>query len=321
MKRIDRCNLCDKKTEKTCKRLFRTHDRMHDIPGEYTYTECRNCGLVFINPQPSPKEISRHYPKGYYSFGISDMKFKRFQIFLYKTYFSDEDNRNIFLRAVFMPFRRILRTIKIVEDGKFLDVGCGSGDFLQIPKELGFECYGVEPGNFDAKSAKKRGFRIFHGTLREAGYKEDFFDVITLNHVFEHMDDPSGTLKELKRILKKDGMIRIAVPQKRSLAYWIFGRYWVQLDAPRHFFIYSESTLRTYAKKSGLKVSSVRYVSSPFQFTQSVIYWAKDKDLRWLGRIFETKIAFLILFPLSFACNRLHIGDSIEIILSKEMDK
>jgi 2-polyprenyl-3-methyl-5-hydroxy-6-metoxy-1,4-benzoquinol methylase len=167
------------------------------------------------------------------------------------------------------------------------------------------------------KAAKKNKFYIFHGTLQDAGYKEDFFDVITLNHVFEHVDNPLSTLGILKNILKSDGIIRIAVPQKRSLAYWIFGKYWVQLDAPRHFFIYSESTLRRYAKASGLNVLKARYVSSPFQFTQSVVYWAKEKNLRLLGRIFGTRIAFLILFPLSFACNRLHIGDSIEIILSK----
>jgi len=308
----ERCNLCNS----TDFRLAVTaKDRMHDIPGEYEYFECKNCGLLFINPQPPKEEVWKHYPKNYYSYSTPNIPFKKFHVFLYKVYFSKKTN--ILLKVIFMPFRRILRTIKIVPNGKILDVGCGSGSFLNIPKELGFDCYGVEPGNFNKAYAKRNGFKIFHGKLEDARYKDDFFDVITLNHVFEHVDDPMKCMKILKKIIKKNGIIRIAVPQKDSFAYRTFKKYWVQLDAPRHFFLYSEKTLKMYAKKSGLRIVQFRYISSPFQITQSMDYWAKEKKHLLLAKIFESKIFFMMMFPVSFLLNRLHTGDSLEVILSK----
>jgi len=72
--------------------------------------------------------------------------------------------------------------------------------------------YGVEPGNFDKEDVKKHGLNVVKGTLEEAHYPDNYFDVITMNHVFEHVYNSSDTMKELKRILKPNGTLIIAVP-------------------------------------------------------------------------------------------------------------
>jgi len=322
MNEIRMCNLCK---AKHFKRILESNDLMYNIKRRYTLSKCLNCGLIFVNPQPSTKDLEKHYPRNYYSFFGETRPISKFEILLYRTYGSS--NGNIFFKLLLLPFKRTIRTLNIpshkeknVKCPKFLDVGCGSGNFLRKAKTLGFECYGVEPGEFDKKFAEKNGFMIFSGTLKDAKYPQGFFDDITFNHVFEHVEDPLTTLKESKRILKKGGIINITVPQGRNLAFWLFRRYWVQLDVPRHLFIYDESTLREYAKQAGLEVKSVRYISSSFQFTGSLIYIARARGWKFLERFFRGvggRIFFAILYPIAFICNRLRIGDTIEIVLKK----
>jgi 2-polyprenyl-3-methyl-5-hydroxy-6-metoxy-1,4-benzoquinol methylase len=322
-----RCDLCN---GKKITEIIISNDLMYDIKKKYSITQCKSCGLMFLNPQPSIKDLEDHYPKDYYSFYKETKPISKFEMLLYRTYCSSSSN--IFLKFFLLPFKRTIRSINIPSISsinipssakksslhpKILDVGCGSGNFLRKAKELGFECYGVEPGEFDRIFAKKNGFKIYSGTLKQAKFDANFFDDITFNHVYEHVNNPLSTLKESKRILKKGGIIQITVPQKRSLAFWIFGKYWVQLDVPRHLFIHNESTLRGYAKKAGLEVKSVRYVSSPFQFTGSLVYLARKYNLKLLEKFFNSRIFFLALFPLSSICNFFKIGDSIEIVLNK----
>ncbi len=246
--------------------------------------KCQSCGLIFIDPIPN--NLQDFYDKDYYSLNTEPLQLEWLQIFLYKI-------------KVWTIFNRFMRTIKIVPGGNLLDIGCGSGSFLRIVKKLGMNCYGVEPSKFDKSFAEANDFHIFNGVLEDAHYPDNFFDCITLNHVLEHTRDPMVTLSECKRILKEDGLIRIAVPQSASLAHWLFGENWVQLDAPRHLFTFSTHNLCEYAMKTGLHVKKIRYVSAPFSFGV------------------KSKLMFALLYPLSFLCNRLHIGDTVEIVLRK----
>ncbi|OQX21931.1 MAG: hypothetical protein BWK75_02055 [Candidatus Altiarchaeales archaeon A3] len=142
-----------------------------------------------------------------------------------------------------------------------MDVGCGNGAFLYNLKKINpsGEYYGVEPGNFDEEDIKTHGLNVIRGTLEYAHYQDNYFDVITLNHVFEHVLNPSETMKELKRILKPGGILIIAVPNLNSLAYKIFGKFFYQLDVPKHLFHYYDKNLKIYASKFNLKVEKMRY--------------------------------------------------------------
>lgn len=171
------------------------------------------------------------------------------------------------LRTFLFPLSPFVRGIKIVPGGRYLDVGCVGGQFLYEMKRLNptGEYYGVEPGNFDEKDVKGYDLKIFKGGLKEACYPDNYFDVITMNHVFEHIHNPSETMKELKRMLKIDGTLIISVPNYRSLTYKLFGKYWYHLDAPRHLFIYSGETLKRYADKFNLKIVKIRYYKRAFK--------------------------------------------------------
>jgi predicted SAM-dependent methyltransferase len=138
--------------------------------------------------------------------------------------------------------------------------------------------------------------------------------------VFEHLSDPTQTLHELHRILKPGGTVVLAVPQSKCLAYWLFGKYWVQLDIPRHLFTHSTATLKEYAKKTGFSVKKIRFNSGPGQFWGSFLYWKtsfKKGAICPDDKTRGNKLTFLMFLPFSLLCNLFRIGDQVEVILTK----
>ncbi|MCH7916171.1 MAG: class I SAM-dependent methyltransferase [Deltaproteobacteria bacterium] len=67
--------------------------------------------------------------------------------------------------------------------------------------------------------ARSLGLKVYQGRLENAGFTDGLFDVVCLNHVLEHLPDPQVTMREIKRILKPDGIVYITVPNTRSLNF------------------------------------------------------------------------------------------------------
>ncbi len=293
---------------------------MHNIKGFYNLNKCPQCGLYFINPQPTEKEITKHYPAHkYYSLGeIMLPRKKKLLTTLYKTYYTEKGNS--LLKLLFFPLYPSVRYARIIPRGKILDIGCGAGKFLILMKSFNMECHGVEPGKFNEEYAKANDLIIKNCTFMEADYPEHYFDVITLNHVFEHSNQPTETLKKINRLLKPNGKLVIAVPQIQCLAYKIFRQHWVQLDIPRHLFSFQESTIRKYAEKTGFKIEQIRYNSIPFQFLGSLYYLKYRKKEKYLTDNNNVKNPLLnfLFYPFAFFCNALKIGDQFEVVMRKQ---
>lgn len=321
MKEIKKCNFC--KSNKL--RLWGVgRDNLHNNPGEFKLFKCKNCGLIFINPQPSMREIGKYYPSEYYSFQGIRIKEKywpvRLKLFLYDLYFN-RSNKNYFLKTVLSPLKALVRGVQFPIPNKVLDVGCGSGQFLYEMKILGAkEVHGVEPGGFNKESADEHRIKIKNSTLSEAKYDKNFFDLVTMNHVLEHVNDPDETLKEIQRTLRPGGKLIIGVPNTRSLDCYLFGVNWYNLDVPRHLFDYSSKNLSKHLKSLGFKKIKIRYTSGRTYFFNSTIY-----ALRHLfGRNFniqKNKIidGFLIIPSLIIGniLNFLKFGDQMEISCTK----
>jgi 2-polyprenyl-3-methyl-5-hydroxy-6-metoxy-1,4-benzoquinol methylase len=314
VKKIEFCDLCGGKEFEF---LFSGHDWTQNIKGDYSLYRCTECGLFFINPQPTEREIAEHYQSHkYYSFRGTVPAWKKM---FYKTFYSKKANP--FLELVFFPLLPLPRSTKIMLGGRFLDVGCGAGSFLALMKYFNMDCHGVEPGKFDEQFAKENNLKIKNCTLLEANFPDNYFDVITLNHVFEHVSNPAETLRELHRILKPGGTLILAVPQSDCIAYKIFGRYWVQLDIPRHLFTFSKKTIKEYAKKTEFKIEKMRYNSTSFQFLGSFLYWANNnrKQQKYLTdkNFVGSPLFNFLLLPIAYICNFLKTGDQLEITLKK----
>jgi SAM-dependent methyltransferase len=98
------------------------------------------------------------------------------------------------------------------------------------------------------------------------------FDVVVLNHSFEHMANPLSVFVDLKRLLAPDGSIVIRTPVASSLAWRKYGVNWVQLDAPRHLVVHTLKSIQVLADACNLKVESVTFDSTAFQFWGSEQY-------------------------------------------------
>jgi 2-polyprenyl-3-methyl-5-hydroxy-6-metoxy-1,4-benzoquinol methylase len=305
-----RCDLCG---SKKCEFLFSNRDRMFpEIEGSYKLFKCSNCGLIFLHPQPAIDELSKHYSKDEYPIFTDSGQIKHvrkmFTLVECLYQYCSATKTSKFLRLVsylFYPIKPMFRTTKVVEKGNFLDVGCGIGYFLLIMKYLGMNSYGVEPGEFDKKLSEDYNLNIFNGALIDAKYDDNFFDVITLNHVLEHVNNPSEVMGELHRILEPGGYLIIGVPISDSLAFKIFGKYWAQLDTPRHLFIFSTTTLKRYAEKCDFKIVGIQYNSTPsYQLISSFIYVIEHITKRKCNReVIHSLFLNLLFLPISSFLN------------------
>ncbi len=309
MKKLIKCNLCG---NDKFKQVYNLYDKANNIKKYFNLVECKKCGVIFINPQPSFKELKEHYEKNYYS--LNEIKTKdfsrkvRLRLFFYNLYFN-ENNKNNPLRILFLPVKNYFRGTIIKKNLKLLDVGCGSGQFLYEMKNLGLKVNGVEPSDFDEKSSEKYNLNIKKNDLLSAKFPSNSFDLITMNQVLEHVPNPSEIIKEIFRILNKNGTFIVAVPNKRSFAHKIFKKNWYQLDVPRHLFDFSDKILSKELKKAGFKAIKIRHNSRPSQF---VISLKRKLNLKTKGKILS-----ILLLPITWIVNLTEQGDSVEIWAKK----
>ncbi len=230
----------------------------------FIYRQCCGCGFVFLNPRPDEKGILKYYTQDYY--GEGSHKFRS----------SLEAFRLFFAR------KRMLRVQKFFPcPGKVLDVGCGQGTFLQLLKEGGWDCYGIELTEASASRASRLGIPVAVGEIDENGFAPHSFDLITLWQVLEHLPEPLKTLKKLTRLLKKGGILAISTPNIDSLQARASTRQWFHLDPPRHLCLFSPQTLEGMVSSLGFTFLKIRHFSmeqNPYGWLQSLMNLLGDTD-------------------------------------------
>lgn len=152
--------------------------------------QCKNCGLIF-------DEIASLIQSKFSSDIYSQSAFYKLDYLEHIPYRLDLKKQSI------KKIENFVSPLLTDSRGKLLDLGCSVGDFLELAREKGWETYGVEVSKYACQEAKNRGIKnIFQGTLEEARFPDNFFDVININHVLVHMKNPLVELREVYRILK-----------------------------------------------------------------------------------------------------------------------
>lgn len=246
---------------------------------KFTYFKCSSCDCLQI--AEIPENISEYYPDKYYSFNTYKKLNKRraFRRWVDKYRVDDElFKANIIgkisnLLSKPLDYVPYLKPISIKKDDPILDIGCGTGRLLQRMAMGGFtKLSGLDPF-IEKNISYDSGVTIAKSSIKSfCENTKDRFKIIMLHHSFEHMPNPLDILTNIYDILDKDGVIILRIPLVDSYAWNEYKENWVQLDAPRHFFLHSRKSLDILLGKSGFKIKNTLYDSSKFQFTGSELY-------------------------------------------------
>jgi len=309
MKKIKYCILCGSSKFTF---LYKTHDRMFDLPGEFFLKKCSNCSLVFLDPQPSDSEIKKYYPsKNYYAYNKNKKKglAEVFREYLVRHYYSP----NLFSLFISTFVQNVPAMPLFVRNGKILDIGCGAGDTLLLLKELGWDTYGIDMDSKAIENAEKRGLNnLRFGTYKDlARYPDNYFDAIRLYHVIEHLDDPSLCLSLIKNKLKNNGELIVGTPNIKSLVGIIFKSCWYNLDSPRHLFLFSPSTLKKLVEKEGFIIKKTEFCSAG-GIAGSLQYFLRDKLNKKIDLIHKLAVV-LLFYPFEWVLDKLYLGDVFTI--------
>jgi SAM-dependent methyltransferase len=222
--------------------LFRaTSPEAGDGP-EFLLVRCQTCGLVRIDPPPSAAQLAAAY-EDQYSPATAATGASLFA----------QWRARLFLAA------RKRRIERVARGRRLLDVGCGTGDFLNVMHEAGWEVAGVEP-NAEARRQAPVSLRqrIVDDLDAVPGAP---FDVITLWHVLEHLPSPAADIEKVKTLLRPGGVLFIAVPNFASWEAAIGGTRWFHLDLPRHLYHFTPGTLSRLLDDHGFTVERIDFCS------------------------------------------------------------
>lgn len=220
------------------RRLFAGYDY---ITGDkFNIVSCKRCGLTYVNPRPDDKEVEKYYPISYYG--------KRRSI--------------IDVITIWCRIKRIEREVPGNKGRRILDIGCGGGRMLWEMKKRGWDVFGTELSEYSCKLAKEEfNLEVKEGKVKTCDFPENYFDVITMWHVFEHVKGPCETLNEIYRLLKRDGILIIDVPNLKSLQFMLSRERWFHLDVPRHMYNFTSTTLANPLNKNKFKVYKIKQSS------------------------------------------------------------
>jgi len=208
------------------------------------YVRCGQCGLIYLDPQPSDAELAAIYDEHYYdAWGsgvnaehVADLKRRTFRLMLDR-----------------------LARVSGVRLGRLLDLGCATGYLLDVAQQRGFEPFGIELNPFSAKQAQARfgADRVHCGTVDEAPFASASFDVAVMSDLLEHVRSPSRLLKRTHDLLSPKGALIVVAPNVGGLSSKLLRSGWTDYKR-EHLFYFDKDTMARALRQAGYEVREVR---------------------------------------------------------------
>ena len=221
------------------------HAKDHSISGEsFDLQACNKCSFIFTQNVPAEAEAGRYYASKDY---VSHSDIKKGMI-----------NRLYHVGRNYMLTRKRRMIGRLTDGKKILDIGTGTGYFLNHMQQHGYDVLGVELDK-KASSFSKTAFGLTVHPPADLLNKniEGTFDVVTFWHVLEHLYKPEQYLRQVSDQLVEGGVLIIAVPNSASLDAKHYGSYWAGYDVPRHLWHFTPDTMAIMAKKAHLTIKSI----------------------------------------------------------------
>lgn len=239
----------------------------------FTIVKCNTCGFVFVNPRPKENIIGKYYES--------------------ENYVSHSNTNKGLVNKVYKIVRNytLKQKVSIIKEHssgkKIMDIGCGIGLFLAKCKKNGFETLGIEPN----ENARKIATTELGLKIEDENYLDKIdnnsFDIICMWHVLEHVSNLNKRVEELKRILSKDGVLIIAVPNYLSFDAIYYKEFWAGFDVPRHLYHFSAETIKKLFAKHNMEIEKIL----PMKFDSFYVSMLSEKYKTKRANFFN---AFLI---------------------------
>lgn len=209
----------------------------------FNLVTCKSCAFVFTNPRPKQSEIGKYY-----------------QV---ENYISHTGTQSGLVNKLYHFARKftLQQKLKLVNSlskkGSLLDIGCGTGNFLQVVKNDGWKVTGVEPD----PSARKLAIETCGETIHEEAFLNSIqnqkFDIITMWHVLEHVHELDQRIIQLKNLLQPGGRLIVAVPNCASKDAAHYKSYWGAYDVPRHLYHFKPADIKNLFEKNLFTVEKI----------------------------------------------------------------
>lgn len=239
MEKLERCPICDTNEFSPfldCKDYTVSRET-------FSIIQCNGCGFKFTNPRPEVQKLGDYYKSEEYVSHSNTSKG-----FINSTY--------QFIRK-FTLLKKLQLISKFYKSGKLLDIGCGTGEFLNTCKNAKWNVLGIEPDEKTRKSAIENYGLDVRSEEEIKELNDSSFDVITMWHVLEHVPFLNDRIVDLKRLLKPNGVIIIAVPNCSSLDAKIYKNEWAAYDVPRHLYHFTPNDIERLFKKNNLRLINI----------------------------------------------------------------
>ncbi len=202
-------------------------------PFDFQILRCASCGLARTYPVPYDGNITTYESPEWATDAI--------------------ENETVSNRYIYRSISsEMLKEIEREKDGdRLLDIGCGVGNLLDLARSNSWDTYGVELSQAHCKYAESIGLKVANSTLNDAGFKDGFFDAISMVHLLEHIPQPLELLKEARRILKPDGILVIDTPDISTLTARFQKERCTSLDPDCHIWQFTPKTLKCLLVRAG----------------------------------------------------------------------
>jgi SAM-dependent methyltransferase len=294
---------------------FSAKEWMFKTKEEFSYAQCNQCECIQLLTKID--DFSKYYPPNYHSFGKDlDTRFStpRFQkdLRLLKTRFFENSPLPKGYETL-----DLIRKLGIDKHTRIVDIGCGNGELLYFLRELGFKnTTGFDPF-INSDIEYRNGLQIKKCSVYEI---QSQFDLVMLNHSFEHMREPLKVLQQAESIFSNDsGRLLILIPVVNE-AWSLFREYWYQIDPPRHLYLYSVKGLHTLLEKVGLQLEKTIFDSTPAQIllSEKTYYQFNQKDLNYYLIRLCKPIRKMVLKKRVDGWNQMGLGDQAAFLITRK---
>lgn len=270
----NRCRICENADGNE---TYRVREMLLGTREEFEYFECAACGCLQLSV--IPEDLSQFYPPGYcchkdYRKRVRN-GFRRVVDTLRVNASLPEDGViSGFFNSVAPPLDYLpwIQYTGLNRDSRVLDVGCGGGKLLMRMSMGGFKSlHGIDP--FIAEDLQVRGVRIDRISIPEhIDQKPERYQLVILNHVFEHVPDPFETLEQMKSLMDPDGYLLVRVPVADSYSREHYGVNWYSWDPPRHTYLHTMQSMKLVAEQTGFVIRKVQHDATFHQLRNSELY-------------------------------------------------